>query len=96
MVNIPKSERSDVRVPSTLEMDKLIKDEDVENRHFIMKPCIECGQYTKQDIRIPNKACVYCGGEMGKASTHWASIRTFNPLKKISLADRKKMGGSAK
>lgn len=80
------------KVPTTLEMDGLYTDEDIANRHFVMKPCVSCGKYTKQDVRVANVPCQYCGGAMAIASNYWMSIRTFNPSKKFTAADRKKMG----
>lgn len=80
------------KIPTTLEMDGLLTEEDARDRHFVMKPCISCGKYTKQDMRTDNVPCQYCGGGMGKNGSQWYSIRTFNPSKKLSAADRKKMG----
>lgn len=80
------------KVPTTFEMDGLYTEEDIANRFFVMKPCIECGKYTKQDVRVDNVPCQYCGGDMAIASNYCMSIRTFNPSKKLTAADRKKMG----
>lgn len=81
------------KVPTTLEMDKLILQEDIDNRFFVMKPCLKCGKYTKQDIREENKPCSYCyENHFSIASNQWASIRSWNPTRKLSAADRKKMG----
>jgi hypothetical protein len=84
------------KTKTTLEMDGIFTDEDAANRYFVMKPCVECGLYTKQDVRTDNKPCIYCGGAMGVMSNHWYSIRTFNTAKKISASDRKKMAGASK
>lgn len=80
------------KVPSTLEMDGIYTEDDVANHFFVMKPCVDCGKYTKQDTRNNDKPCMYCGGAMGIASNYWASLRTYRPNRKITAADRKKMG----
>ena len=79
-------------VRTTFEMDGLYTEEDINNRHFVMKPCIVCGKYTKQDVRKENVPCQFCGGDMAISSSYWMSIRTFNPKKKFTAAERKKMG----
>ena len=73
-------------------MDGLYTEEDIKNRHFVMKPCVGCKKYNKQDIRLKDRPCVFCGGEMGKPSQYWYSLRTFNSNKRLSAADMKKMG----
>lgn len=80
------------KVPTTLEMDGIYTKVDAANRFFVMKPCIDCGKFTKQDTRVDDKPCENCGGPMGISSTYWASLRTFRPGRKITAADRKKMG----
>lgn len=80
------------KAPTTFEIDGLYTEEDIANRHFVMKPCIDCGKYTKQDMRTDNVPCQYCGGPMGNNSSYWASLRTWRSDRKISAADRKKMG----
>lgn len=86
--------RRDPNVPTTMEMDGLFTEEDIKNRFFVMKPCIDCGQYSKQDSREDNKKCPFCQGELGKVSSYWSSLRTYRPGRKITATDRKKMGGS--
>lgn len=83
--------RQDPNIPTTLEMDGLFTEEDIKDRFFVMKPCIDCGKFTKQDTRKPDERCA-CGGEMTKNSTYYASLRTYRPDRKITAADRKKMG----
>lgn len=79
-------------VRTTFEMDGLYTEKDIADRFFVMKPCINCGKYNKQDLRVGDKPCVYCGGKMGVASTYWSSLRTFKEGRKLTAADRKKMG----
>ena len=86
-----KCKRTD-GIRTTFEMDGLFTQRDLHDRFYIMKPCLECAKYTKQDLRMADKPCVFCGGEMGKSSTYWNSLRTFKEGRKLSAADRKKMG----
>jgi hypothetical protein len=79
-------------VPTTLEMDKLLTGKDIADRFHVMKPCTLCFQFSKQDVRITDSTCSYCKGELGKHSSLWYSIRTFNISKKLTAADKKKMG----
>ena len=86
-------ERRDPNVPTTLEMDGLHEEKHIKDRFFVMVPCLDCAQYNKQDTRIKFKDCSYCGSaNYAKASTYWSSIRTWNSKKKITPAERKKMG----
>lgn len=77
---------------TTLEMDGIYTERDKADRFFIMKPCLVCSKYNKQDMRVGDKPCVFCGGVMGKASNYWYSLRTFKEDRKLTAADRKKMG----
>lgn len=79
---------------TTLEMDGLFTEEDINNRFFVMKPCVECTKYSKQDIREPDKRCVYCEGRLSPNGRYWYSLRTFPGDKKLTAADKKKLGGS--
>ncbi len=80
------------RVRTTLEMDGLYTQEDIDNRFCVMKPCVECLKFTQQDVRIADTPCQYCGGKIGIVSSYWYSLRTFKISKRLSLADKKKMG----
>lgn len=84
--------KRDDGIRTTFEMDGLYTTEDIQNRFFIMMPCVECGKYTKQDKREHIKPCQYCKGEMGVASNYHYSIRTWSTSKVVTPADRKKMG----
>lgn len=81
-----------MKIPTTLEMDGIITERDIENRFFVMKPCKECFKYSRQDIRAATEQCTYCKGELGQHSSLWYSIRTFDTSKKLSATDKKKMG----
>ena len=89
-----KCVRKDPDIRTTLEMDSIYTRQDMLDRFFIMKPCVDCGKFTKQDRRKENKPCQYCKGDMGVASQYHYSIRTWNTSKVITPADRKKMGRS--
>lgn len=78
-------------IPTTFEMDGLFTQEDINNRFFVMKPCIVCLKYSKHDIREKTKDCPYCHGEMGINGRYWYSIRTWNIGKRLTAADQKKL-----
>lgn len=79
-------------IPTTFEMDKLFTETDINNRFFVMKPCVSCYKYSKHDIREETKTCPYCGKMITKNGRYWYSIRTWDNSKKISAADQKKLG----
>lgn len=83
---------SEDETPTVFEMDGMYTKQDVQDRFYLMMPCIDCGKYTKQDRRKETKPCQYCGGSMGIASQYHYSIRTWNRAKVVTPADRKKMG----
>lgn len=78
------------KIPTTLEMDGLITKEDIDNRFFLMKPCKKCLKFSKHDMRVAEKQCPFCGGEMSRNGNYCYSIRTFNN-RKITPADAKKL-----
>lgn len=80
-------------IRTTFEMDGLRTTQDLQDRFYLMKPCIECLKYTRQDMRKPDKPCIFCGGKMGNSSTYWNSLRTHRGDRRLTAADRKKMGG---
>lgn len=85
--------RKDPDVPTTAEMDGLLTPKDMRDRFFVMVACANCLQYNKQDTRKPRADCSNCGSDKhALGSSFMASIRTWNPRKKITAADRKKMG----
>jgi rRNA maturation endonuclease Nob1 len=70
------------RVPTTLEMDGLISEKDIENRYKIMEQCRACAKWTLQDTQAESKKpCQYCG-ENNFDPTSGTSLRTYNPLLK--------------
>lgn len=79
-------------IPNTLEMDGIYIPKDAQERFYVKKPCLDCLKYTKQDIRLEDKPCVFCGGKMSKSSTYWNSLRCRQIDRKLTAADRKKMG----
>ena len=78
------------KIPTTPEMDRIYTEEDIANRHFVMKPCVDCSKFTKQDLRTEDKLCV-CGGRLSRNGRYWSSVRTWKPSKKLSAADQKKL-----
>lgn len=82
------------KTPTTFEMDGLFEQEDIDNRFFLMIVCVDCGKWNKQDNRERvRKPCIYCGSKtFDNQSNHWYSLRTWNPLKKISAKERKAKG----
>lgn len=79
-------------IATTMRMDGMFTVQEMQDRFFVMKPCMNCGKFTKQDVRINDKPCQYCKGAMGKTSNLWASLRTFKGDRKLSASERKKMG----
>lgn len=80
------------KIPTTFEMDGLYTDRDIEDRFFVMKPCVDCLKYTKQDVRVSDKVCSYCGGNLTKNGRYWYSLRTFTGEKKFTQTQIKTMG----
>lgn len=75
---------------TTLEMDGLITEEDVNNRFFLMKPCQKCLKFSRHDRREVDRPCPFCGGQISRNGSYWYSIRTFNN-RKITPVDAKKL-----
>ena len=73
----------------TLHMDGLFSDEDIENRYYVIRQCIDCMAFTKWDIRNKNTyACATCGsGKFDSNRQH--SIRTHHNF--IGKKGRKKV-----
>lgn len=81
---------------TTLHMDGLLTEKDIEDRHLIMKPCARCFKYLKQDIREEDKPCPHCGSDkFAVYSGYWASVRTWNSKKVLSAKDKRKIGATA-
>jgi len=72
-------------------MDGLLTEQDIADRFFVMKPCSECLKYSKHDLREETKDCPYCHGKISINGRYWYSIRTWNPSKKITPAEQKKL-----
>ena len=65
-----------MRAPTTLEMDGLFSEEDIANRHFVIRQCDDCNLFSKWDIRSKNTyACAHCGSSKYDVRTQH-SIRT--------------------
>lgn len=74
-------------VKTTFEMDGLFTQEDIDNRHLVMRQCRKCAKWTQQNAeRKTNTPCKH-EDKSGKVcdSTDFdiqssKSLRTFNPL----------------
>lgn len=81
----------DHKIPTTFEMDGLFTEKDIADRHFVMKPCTECAKYSKHKIG-ENDPCPYCNGKIGVNGRYWFSLRTWKGDKKLTAADKRKLG----
>lgn len=62
----------------TLRLDGLITEEDIANRHYVIRQCNDCNAYTKWDIRNKGKyGCATCGSTQFDRNTQH-SIRTHH------------------
>lgn len=87
-----KCTRKDPDIRTTLEMDGIFSLEDIRNRFFVMVPCLDCLQFTKQDTREKFKPCEHCGSENHDPfSTDWSSIRTWSKKKKAKIPKSRKI-----
>lgn len=70
------------RIPTTLEMDGLISEKDIQDRHKIMFQCRPCTKWTLQStLEKAKKPCQYCGAT-DFDQTSGTSLRTYNPFNK--------------
>lgn len=71
-----------MKIPTTLEVDKIFTEEDAKNRHARMVQCKDCKKWTKHadyDFFKPLRPCIYCkSANFDKTSAK--SLRTFVPL----------------
>ena len=73
-------------IPTTLEMDGLVSEKDIENRYKCMFQCRKCAKWTLQDmlestVTRLQKPCQYCG-KREFDPTSGTSLRTYNPFNK--------------
>lgn len=76
-------------IEMTLEMDGLLKQEDIDNRHYLMGQCLNCKEWAQWDKRVGRWQCVKCGGfkyDMRGAR----SIRTWLVTKHLKTTKTKK------
>lgn len=60
----------------TLKLDGHLTVEDIKNRHYVIRQCIDCAKYTKWDIRNKNRyGCSACDSPNFDRKTQH-SIRT--------------------
>lgn len=78
-------------IPTTFELDGLFTDIDISNRFLIMKPCVSCLKYSKYDVREKTIDCQFCHSKISINGRYWYSIRTWNPSKKITPSEKKKL-----
>lgn len=65
-------------IPTTLEMDGLLSEQDINDRHLVYRQCRECSKWTFMDLDKAEPECSNCGEhEYDLNSTK--SKRTFNP-----------------
>lgn len=72
------------KIPSTFEMDGLLTQEDIDNRHKVVWHCRECKKWTQHDNWVPGehntqKVCDYCG-KLNYDPWSMKSLRTYRPL----------------
>lgn len=77
---------------TTLEMMGIFTERDKADRFFVMKPCIDCQRYCKQDTREKDKPCIYCKGYLSKNGRYWFSLRTFPGERRFTAAQRRTLG----
>lgn len=73
-----------MRIPTTDEMDGLLTEEDIKNRHTVVYQCKLCRKWTKHENHIPGERnehvpCEDCG-EIHYDESSIKSWRTYNPL----------------
>jgi len=64
---------------TTFEMDSLISQEDIDNRYYVMTPCLDCKEWTKQDLRQKEAL----KGNWGQCSG--CGSRQYDPRKTMSI-----------
>lgn len=72
-----------MKIPTTLEMDGIFTEEDKANRFYVIRTCLDCGGYTKADIRADKLraySCAICKGPRYDYKTQ-NSIRTHMALR---------------
>lgn len=70
---------------TTFEMDGLLTQEDIDNRHFIMGQCLACNEWSKWDTRQGRWQCTHCLSQ--KYNMREArSIRTWLTTKDLKRA----------
>ena len=69
--------RKDPNIPTVLEMDGLLTQEDIRNRNNVYMKCGAEDAWKIIDIRDPERVCPDCGGKLDGGSI--ISVRTFNP-----------------
>jgi hypothetical protein len=74
---------------TTYEMDGLFKQEDIDNRHYIMGQCLSCKEWSQWDKRSGRWHCTYCGSD--KYDMRGArSIRTWLATKHLKTTRTRK------
>jgi len=81
------------KVPTTFEMDGLFTQEDIDNRFYVMRNCLNCKTWYQADSRVKERSeCPNCGNGSYDMKSQ-CSLRTFNPkAKKIKKWDEKRAG----
>lgn len=73
-----------MKIPTTYEMDGLLTEEDIKNRHTVYFQCKDCRKWTKHYDWVPGEKnkhipCSWCSKTNYDGSSI-KSARTFNPL----------------
>lgn len=75
--------RKDPNIPTTAEMDGLLTQEDMRNRHSVMFQCRSCKKWTRHDNWITGQNNKHKPCECGVTNydqTSIKSVRSYNPL----------------
>lgn len=76
--------------PTTLEMDGLITEEDIANRFYVVRKCLDCGKHTKVDYRADEKRsykCATCSSpRYNRNKQH--SVRSYLAMKARGAEDK--------
>jgi phage FluMu protein Com len=75
--------RKDPNIPTTAEMDGLLTQEDMRERHTMVMQCSKCNKWTKHKDYLINRKSLPCSncGEIAYDSSSMKSARAYDPIK---------------
>lgn len=78
---------------TTMQMDSLYTQEDIDNRYYIMGKCDACGEWSKWDSRIGKWKCSYCGGDQydmrgGRSIRTWLTTKDMKKTRRSKKDNR--------